>query len=79
MFIDPGSSWQNEFIESFNARFRREQHARKIMNTTADAEYLAEEWKGYLHRERPSGSLAAGMNAEAVLGYLDARHQLAIA
>lgn len=26
-FIDPGSPWQNGFIESFNAQFRREQLA----------------------------------------------------
>ncbi len=42
-FIDPGSPWQNGFIESFNAQFRREQLAGEIMDTMAEAKYLAEE------------------------------------
>lgn len=29
-FIDPGSPWQNGFIESFNAQFRREQLSGEI-------------------------------------------------
>lgn len=44
-FIDPGSPWQNGFIESFNAQFRREQLVGEIMDTMAEAKYLAEEWK----------------------------------
>ena len=32
-FIDPRSSWQNGFIESFNAQFRREQLVGEIMGT----------------------------------------------
>ncbi len=44
-FIDPGSPWQNGFIESFNAQFRREQLSEEIMDTMVEAKYLAEEWK----------------------------------
>lgn len=44
-FIDPGSPWQNAFIESFNAQFRREQLAGEIIDTMADAKYLAEEYR----------------------------------
>jgi putative transposase len=56
-FIDPGSPWQNGFIESFNAQFRREQLAGEIMDTMAEATYLAEEWKATYNHERPHGSL----------------------
>ena len=56
-FIDPGSAWQNGFIESFNAQFRREQLAGEIMDTMVEAEYLAEKWKAIYNHERPHGSL----------------------
>ncbi|WP_346769081.1 IS3 family transposase, partial [Crystallibacter degradans] len=41
-FIDPGSPWQNGFIESFNAQFRREQLSGEIIDTMAEAKYLAD-------------------------------------
>ncbi|MGY2744927.1 transposase InsO family protein [Arthrobacter sp. UYCu723] len=56
-FIDPGSPWQNGFIESFNAQFRREQLSGEIIDTMAEAKYLAEEWKAIYNHERPHGSL----------------------
>lgn len=56
-FIDPGSPWQNGFIESFNAQFRREQLSGEIMDTMVEAKYLADEWKDIYNHERPHGSL----------------------
>jgi transposase InsO family protein len=55
-FIDPGSPWQNGFVESSNAQFRREQLSGEIMDTMAEATYLAEEWKAIYNHERPHGS-----------------------
>lgn len=56
-FINPGSPWQNGFIESFNAQFRREQLSGEIMDTMSEARYLADEWKDIYNHERPHGSL----------------------
>jgi len=56
-FIEPGSSWQNGFVESFNAQFRREQLSREIMDTLVEARSLADEWKDISNRERSHGSL----------------------
>ena len=56
-FIDPGSPWQNGFIQSFNAQFRREQLSGEIMDTMAEARYLADEWKDIYNQKRPHGSL----------------------
>lgn len=56
-FIDPGSPWQNGYAESFNARFRREQLTGEIIDTPAEAKYLADEWKQIYNHERPRGSL----------------------
>lgn len=55
--IDPGSPWQNGFIESFNAQSRREQLAGEIIDTMAEARYLAEEYRSIYNQERPHGSL----------------------
>lgn len=43
--IDPDSPLQNGFAESFNAQFRREQLMGEIMDTMAEARYLADEWQ----------------------------------
>jgi transposase InsO family protein len=77
-FIDPGSPWQNGFIESFNAQFRREQLAGEIMDTMAEAGYLAEEWKAIYNHERPHGSLD-GMTPKRYWETWTQENQLAIA
>ncbi|MGP5195542.1 IS3 family transposase [Arthrobacter rhombi] len=77
-FIDPGSPWQNGFAESFNAQFRREQLTGEIMDTMAEAIYLAEEWKEIYNHERPHGSLG-GMTPFRHWDRWTAENQLAIA
>jgi transposase InsO family protein len=77
-FIDPGSPWQNGFVESFNAQFRREQLSGEIMDTMAEATYLAEEWKAIYNHERPHGSLD-GMTPNRYWENWTQENQLAIA
>ncbi|SJM57986.1 Mobile element protein [Arthrobacter rhombi] len=77
-FIDPGSPWQNGFAESFNAQFRREQLTGEIMDTMAEAKYLADEWKEIYNHERPHGSLG-GMTPFRHWDRWTAENQLAIA
>jgi putative transposase len=77
-FMDPGSPWQNGFIESFNAQFRREQLSGVIMDTMAEAKYLAEEWKAIYNYERPHGSLD-GMTPKRYWETWTQENQLAIA
>ncbi|MGO2647264.1 MAG: IS3 family transposase [Brevibacterium aurantiacum] len=77
-FIDPGSPWQNGFAESFNAQFRREQLTGEIMDTMAEAKYLADEWKGIYNHERPHGSLD-GLTPSRCWERWSAENQLAIA
>ena len=69
-FIDPGSPWPNGFIESFNAQFRREQLAGEIMDTMAEAQYLAEEWKAIYNHERPHGSARKPISYRISIGLL---------
>ncbi|MBT9298988.1 IS3 family transposase [Rhodococcus sp. GOMB7] len=77
-FIDLGSPWQNGFVESFNAQFRREQLSGEIMDTMAEATYLAEEWKAIYNHERPHGSLD-GMTPNRYWENWTQENQLAIA
>jgi putative transposase len=77
-FIDQGSPWQNGFIESFNPQFRREQLSGEIMDTMAEAKYLAEEWKAIYNHERPHGSLD-GMTPKRYWETWTQENQLAIA
>ena len=53
-FIDPGSPWQNSFIEPFNAQFRREQLSRENMGTMAEGKYSADDWKAIYTHDRPT-------------------------
>jgi putative transposase len=77
-FIDPGSPWQNGFIESFNAQFRREQLSGEIMNTMAEATYLAGGMEAIYNHERPHGSLN-GMTPNRYWEQWTQANQLAIA
>lgn len=44
VFIDPGSPWQNGFIESFNEQIRRELLSGEVLDIMVEAKYLADEW-----------------------------------
>lgn len=77
-FIDPGSPWQNGFAASFNAQFRREQLTREIIDTMAEAKYLAQEWKNIYNQERPHESLS-GMTPKQYWDRWSAENQSAIA
>ena len=64
IFIEPGSPWENPFVESFNARVRDE-----LLNTTAfynvlEARVFTEDWRNEYNQDRPHSSL--GMLAPAV-------------
>ncbi len=47
-YIDPGSPWQNAWVESFNARLRDEVLDVEAFSTLAEAQFLAAAWRdGY--------------------------------
>ena len=51
-FIEPGSPWENGYIESFNARLRDELLNGEIFYTLKEAQVLIEAWRR--HRQPPS-------------------------
>ena len=44
LFIEPGSPWENGYIESFNGKLRDELLDREIFDTLLEAQVLVEKW-----------------------------------
>lgn len=44
-FIEPGSPWENEYCESFNARFRDELLNGEILYSLREAQVVTENWR----------------------------------
>ena len=62
--IQPGSPWQNCFIESFNAIFRDECLNENWFTTLTDARQRIETWRQDYNRVRPHGSLGSRAPSE---------------
>ena len=45
LFIEPGSPWENGYVESFNGKLRDELLDREIFFTVAEAKILIERWR----------------------------------
>jgi putative transposase len=56
-FIEPGSPWENGYIESFNGKMRDELLNGEIFDTMAEAKVLIERWRAYYNTIRPHSSL----------------------
>ena len=57
LFIEPGSPWENGYIESFNGKLRDELLNREIFTTLIEARVLIEQWKREYNQVRPHSSL----------------------
>ena len=57
LFIEPGSPWENGFIESFNGKMRDELLAGEIFYTLKEAQVLIEIWRKYYNTIRPHSAL----------------------
>lgn len=57
LFIDPGSPWQNGWIESFNARLRDEFLNGQQFDSLLEAKVLLEDWRHEYNHERTHSAL----------------------
>ena len=57
LFIEPGSPWENGYIESFNGRLRDELLNREIFYTLQEAKIIIERWRKEYNTIRPHSSL----------------------
>ena len=56
-YIEPGSPWENGYIESFNGKLRDELLNREIFDTLVEAKILVERWRREYNHIRPHSSL----------------------
>jgi putative transposase len=57
LFIEPGSPWENGYIESFNGKLRDELLNRELFTTLKEAKVLIEQWTKEYNHIRPHSSL----------------------
>ena len=76
LFIEPGSPWENGYVESFNGELADELLEREVFYTLAEAKVLIERWRVQYNTIRPHSSLGyrppapeAILPAEGVLRY----------
>jgi putative transposase len=57
LFIEPGSPWENGFVESLNGKLRDELLDREIFRTLRAAQVLIEAWRRRYNTVRPHSAL----------------------
>ena len=64
LYIEPGSPWQNGYVESFHDKFRRECLARELFYTLGEARVVIGDWRMKYNIVRPHRSLGMKTPAE---------------
>ena len=57
LFIEPGSPWENGYVESFNGKLRDELLEREAFDTLLEAKVLIERWRQHYNTIRPHSAL----------------------
>ncbi len=57
LFIEPGSPWENGYVELFNGKMRDELFNREIFYTLQEAQILIAQWGKDYNHFRPHSSL----------------------
>ena len=67
LFIEPGSPWENGYVESFNGKLRNELLDGEIFTTVKEAKVLTAWWKRQYNHVRPHSSLGYRPPAPVVI------------
>jgi transposase InsO family protein len=57
LFIEPGSPWENGYVESFNGKLQDELLKREIFYSLEEAKVLIERWRRHYNQVRPHSAL----------------------
>jgi transposase InsO family protein len=57
LYVEPGSPWENGYIESFNGKLRDKLLNREVFDTLFEAKVLVERWRREYNHIRPHSSL----------------------
>ena len=67
LYIEPGSPWENGYVESFNGKLRDELLDREIFYTLREAQVLTAQYRQIYNRIRPPSSLGYRPPAPAAI------------
>jgi transposase InsO family protein len=67
LYIEPGSPWENGYIESLNGKLQDELLKRELFYTLKEARVLIERWRQEYNHVRPHSSLAHRSPAPAAM------------
>lgn len=76
LFIEPGSPWENGYVESFNGKMRFELLNGEIFFSLIEAKVIIEKWRQHYNTRRPHSSL--GYKPPAPESFLPNFRELAI-
>ncbi len=57
LYIEPGSPWENGYIESFNGKLRDELLSGELFFTLQEAQIMIERWRQIYNTKRPHSAL----------------------
>ena len=72
-YIEPGSPWENGYVESFNAWFRDELLNREIFDSLREAQIIIERWRRHYKTKRPHSALGYRPTAPETIISMDHR------
>ncbi len=75
LYIEPGSPWENGYVESFNGKLRDELLNGEIFYTLLEAKVLIERWRVHYNTIRPHSSLSYRPRAPQVVGPAILQHR----
>ena len=67
LFIEPGSPWENGYIESFNGRLRDELLNGEVFSSVPEAKVLTDAWRRHYNHRRPHSALGYRPPAPVVI------------
>ena len=76
-YIEPGSPWQNPYVESFGSRVRDELLSVELFSCLAEARVLIEDWRQDYNEHRPHSALGMMAPAPFAIGYREAHRAAA--
>ena len=68
-YIEPGSPWQNPYVESFGSRLRDELLAVELFSCLAEAQVVIEDWRQDYNHHRPHSALGMMTPSAFSAGY----------
>jgi len=68
-YIEPGSPWQNPYVESFGSRIRDELLSVELFSCLAEAQVMVEDWRQDYNQHRPHSALGMMTPARFAAGY----------